>query len=201
MKHFVVLLSHHHHHHGQQSVNTNAEDIPRLQCERNKCENERQRLRDRLEQLIKYRKEKQRESWIDRWCPCCCRRSNRERRVDYEYKSSLYQSPISFPYIDQTQHEFQPSNNPPYKSLVFKNLETKILNCLSNTPRSESISVLSNKQSSLHSAFSPDTSTSHSGSVLNSGKSLLSVKNYEKSLLTVPNSDQTRTSKTSINML
>lgn len=118
MKNYFATFNHYQ---TNQCVNTNATDIARLECERKKCEKERQRLHKKFEQL----QQRHNQSWTNRCCPCC-RRSSRHQHENAEPEQSVSYRP---------EREFQSKNtndNQPCKSLFLKHFETNILNCLSS---------------------------------------------------------------------
>ncbi|CAF0945312.1 unnamed protein product [Adineta ricciae] len=196
MKNYFATFNHHQ---TNQCVNTNAADIARLQCERKKCESERQRLRKKFEQL----QQRQNQSWTDRCCPCC-RRSN---RYQHENAEQIFNEPEQSVFY-QLEREYQSKNindSQPCKSLFLKNFQTNILKCLSNgNPRLRSNSVTPSPSISFGSLESSSNSAFPTGmpmSPMNRSKSNLTpktsrsrVNNYEKSLLTVPEKDHRRSS-------
>ncbi|CAF0840027.1 unnamed protein product [Adineta ricciae] len=181
-----------------QCVNTNAADIARLQCERKKCESERQRLRKKFEQL----QQRRNQSWTDRCCPCC-RRSNRNRHENTEQIFNEPEQSVSY----QPEREFQSKNtndSPPLAAIQGDMIIVVLVRIPVISFRLRSNSVIPSPsisfgslESSSDSAFPtgmPTSSTNRSKSNLIPKTSHSSVNNYEKSLLTVPENGHGRSS-------
>jgi len=129
------------------NINTNT-SIDRVQCERNKCDKELHRLRYELENLFGNKDQIQKKSSMDRCWPCC-RRWNRNRHdgdtsTTKDFRESSVSTP-ALPYIDRTKRDLRQNitdslpnktiPDPTYKSLLFKNLQVKLLDCLRTSPR------------------------------------------------------------------
>ncbi|CAF0827924.1 unnamed protein product [Rotaria sordida] len=129
------------------NINTNT-TIDRIECERNVCEKELHRLKYGLENLLKNKAHKnfqiRKTNWIDQ-CWSCCRRCTRNRNhIPYNgwKKYDLKRKIANF--LTSKIATIDPT----CKSILFKILEGKILDCLSNGQkvdqnRSDSISITS----------------------------------------------------------